>query len=84
MDDGQIGLYVTRLPEELLAESENADCFAIRVVKRNSGFLAAIPTGYIREEVINAGNSDAAVAMMEPSLLITPSGGGGGRGTDQR
>lgn len=68
LDDGQIGLYVLKLPEELIAENEYVDCFVVPVMKRNAGFLAAIPSGYIREEVLIAGNTDAAMEIVGPSL----------------
>ena len=62
--------YIMDWPVLATEEDGEPEVAALVVAKRDGGFLAAVPVGFIPEEVLAAGNAESPIGLVGPSTVL--------------
>ena len=62
--------YIMDWPVLATEEDGEPEVAALVVAKRDGGFLAAVPVGFVPEEVLAAGNAESPIGLVGPSTVL--------------
>ena len=74
LDQGVFLVHILELDLTDFGLLPNQECFVVPLMRRASGFMLAIPEGFLPEAMIEQGNSAGSTGLVGPSTLVSVPG----------